>query len=131
MPKSFNQGLHPRAPSDPETAPAEAPYPLVPQLDWLRDLADEMESFDDGKGNTEDLLAERLRNLYRYNLWSRRYALINSGVDRQGSEICSAFLTKYHRLVFDIPATVQEQELIEKGYKMHKARLAHFRATRR
>lgn len=99
-------------------------YPAVPELKWLRDMADQFL----GRLDIAHEQGETMMNLYKYLLWSRRYQLIPSGFDRQGSQIAYGFLTKYHRLVYGLPVSRSEQEDIDRAHKQHKHRLAAWRA---
>ena len=95
-----------------------SPYPQVPELDWMRDMADRYLDRSDLQDQ-----GERLMNAYKYLLWSRRYHAIDPS-DKEGKEICNRFLMKYHHATFRIPLSKFEQDLIEEGFKRHKRRIA-------
>jgi len=110
------------------------PYPLIPQLDWLRELADDLD--EDGQitklgylYNPEE--AEKVRAAYWYIVWSRRTYLVPHTENKEVNEICFWMMIKYHRILFDIPLTPAEEGKVEEAYKNHKRRIAAFKAARK
>jgi hypothetical protein len=101
-------------------------FPKVPELDWLKALADQykaMEHSDDcaiGIGGGCDCPAEtyheqgeQLSNLHSYIKWSRLYGICH-GISREHC-VANGFVTKYHRLVFNIEPTSGEVAVIQKS----------------
>lgn len=122
---------------DEVTEPTRAPYPAVPDLDFLRDLADAMEESPAFKAALESEswdgtdLIEKVRGAYRYLLWSRRCFLLNYAADPEGNDIAFGMMLKYSRVIFDIKSSKAEDELIEASFRRHKERIARFKAVRR
>lgn len=90
-------------------------YPKVPELDWLRELVD---------GVADDLIlgqgdnADRLMDLYKYILWSRRYALTDPNSDEH--LVAFGFVVKYHARVFEVPVTPEKQKSIDIAETQYK-----------
>ena len=64
----------------------------IPELDWLKDLATALKE----TGSPD---AEKMELLYKYMLWSRRYAL---SPDEKVRRVCYGFVIKYHRPLWDM-----------------------------
>jgi len=98
-------------------------YPPLPELDWLKDLSQGILNNEIWIGEDYQYRdGERLWNLYKYILWSRRYNLS----ERNSKErlVAYGFVVKYHGLVYDEPpnpANAKAIEMAKIGYRELKA----------
>lgn len=79
-------------------------FPKVPELDFLKEIAEDITNPFDG---------ERILNIYRYLVWSRRYQLVHAMSPEH--RVAYGFLLKYHRLMMNMDIPPHEQALIDEA----------------
>jgi hypothetical protein len=81
-------------------------YPTPKELDFLRDLP---------KNHAYDHV--KLKNAYRYLLWSYRYAHVDGkSIEHQ---VCYGFVVKYHRRLYNLEYSPGEKQLVERAEKLY------------
>ena len=97
-------------------------FKKVPELDWVKDLAESMEA--DGEENSNDVtveVARKMDTLYRYLLWMRRASLTSPQSPEH--KVADGLCVKYHRRLYGIPMTDFEKKYVaeaEAGFKKMK-----------
>ncbi len=91
----------------------------IPELDWLKELADDME--DDGEENSNDVTVETARKIdtaYRYLLWLRRANLATPQTDEH--TVAMGLSTKYNRRLYGMPINDYEKRYIDEAEALFK-----------
>jgi hypothetical protein len=79
----------------------------IPELDWLKSLAEEYKEFDD---NSARNTVKQLQTVYRYLLWLRRANLATPQTVEH--TMAMGLSTKYHRRLYNVPINDFEQRYI-------------------